>query len=180
MLFVRSRDRTAEVWHRFVVPSEGFVVGDLSGLFAARVVANADRALVLFSALAAHLARQVEVAVEDVRSGQNWRGSGIDRDAVREAALRAAVTLSVVAGVELAVWDDQAQVTLSPHLEVHVYARSERWYYFLRGLDLERFDEIPPRSWRLDRAAFPSAPALSAALRHLTDDLHLTSLPVPP
>jgi hypothetical protein len=173
-VFLRSRERPAEVWQRFVLPSEGFELLDRPGLFAARVVANADRAVVVFSALASHLDARVRVALDDRRGDRRWSGAAVDRDLLREVVLRAGVELSVAAGTEVAAWDDGAQITLSDHLDVVVYARSERWYYVLRGLGLTRHDAIAPRSWRIDRGAFPAAPSLALVVREIAQSLALT------
>jgi hypothetical protein len=172
-MFIRGRERIAEVWHRFRLPQEGFTIDQRDGIFEARVVANADRAVDFFLSLAEHLPSAVNVAIDDVRSRRRWTASGISRAAVQDEVSRLRPELIAHAGLEFALFDDRDQLTLSRHLEVFVYARTDRWYYFLRALDLRQYRTLSHRSWRLTPDGFPAAPQLDSALRALIQRLEL-------
>ncbi len=172
-MFIRSRERVSEVWHRFHLPHEGFVLTEHRGLFEARIVANADWAVELFLLLTERLSPTVCVSLEDVRTNRRWSRGTLPLAAARDAALRLRKPLVVNAGVECAFYDEDDQITLSPHMEVFVYGRSDRWFYFLRDLGLERRRALPPRSWHLARHEFPPAPALEPALLEVVERLGL-------
>jgi hypothetical protein len=172
-MFVRGRERVAEVWNRFRLPQEGFVVAEDRGLFEARIVANADWAIDLFLVLADRLGDTVRVAVEDYRNARRWSGAEVKTARARDAILHVRPLLIRYAGVECSLSDDEDQVTLTPHLEVFVYGRSDRWFYFLRDLGLRRYRTLASRSWRLRREEFPEAPALAAALDDVATELGL-------
>ena len=63
-MFIRTRERMADMWHRFRPPEEGFVFNERDGLFEARIVPKATRAIDLFLLLSFHLDSSVRVAVE--------------------------------------------------------------------------------------------------------------------
>src|SRR5690606_3501696 len=112
---------------------EGFESRVLGRLFRARVVAPADRSLQVFHELSAHLASRIAVEIEDLRSGERWRGDDVDRDAVRGAVDVARDILTRHAGVEITLFDAEDQITLAGHLELVIYSFTARWYYLLRG-----------------------------------------------
>ncbi len=172
-MFIRGHERVAEVWRRFHLPHAGFVVTEHRGLFEARIVANADRAVELFLLLSERLSDTVCISLEDVRSDRRWSRGNLPLAAARDAALRLRSLLVANAGLECAFHDDDDQITLSPHLEVFVYGRSDRWFYFLHDLGLEPFRTLALRSWRLARHEFPPAPALEPALAEIVERLGL-------
>ena len=163
-MFIRGHEHESQIWHRFRFPIEGFVVNDRAGMFEARVVANASWILDLFLALSERLRPRVGVALDDVRSQRRWRNSALLLSDARDAMIRLRPPLLAHAGVEFAIFDEDDQVTLTPHLELFIYGRTERWYYFLRDLGLRRYRSIEPRSWRLHPDEFPPAPALAQAV----------------
>ena len=172
-MFIRGRERIAEVWPRFQAPSEGFVVAEHRGMFEARVVANADRTLDLFLELARHLRPRVGVHIEDVRARAEWGANDVARDDARSEVRRVRSILAAHAGVECTLYDESDQITLTAHLEIFVYATTERWYYFLRDLGLPRYRYLTVRSWRPERDEFPPAPAASTAVTEMAAHLGL-------
>jgi hypothetical protein len=172
-MFIRGRERVAEVWRRFHLPQEGFVLTEHRGLFEARIVANADWAVDLFLLLSERLSDTVCVSLEDVRADRRWSRGSLPLAMARDAALRLRKLLVANAGLECAFYDDDDQITLSPHLEVFVYGHSDRWFYVLRDLGLERHRTLALRSWHLARHEFPPAPALEPALAEIVERLGL-------
>lgn len=172
-MFIRGRERASEIWHRFHFEVEGFVVSDRDGRFEARIVANATWAVDLFLALSERLRPRVGTWLEDVRTGRRWFSTGILLSDAREAVISLRSALASHAGVEWALFDEDDQITLSPHLEIFVYARTERWFYLLRDLGLRRYRSVAPRSWRLERDEFPAAPLLDGLLSDVVGRLDL-------
>ena len=171
-MFVRTPYHPAEVWQRFALPDEGFEFNGAAPLFHARVVAPSDRAVALFHELAADLGDTIAVRIDDSRRTRtdeevHWHGLALERDRVRSGIAGIREPLARYAGVEIALFDEEDQITLRPHLDLHIHARTPRWYPLLRGAGLPRYTAIPPRSWQVGRPVFPSAPALDDALREL-------------
>jgi hypothetical protein len=175
-MFIRGHEHESQIWHRFHFAVEGFVVADRGGLFEARVVANASWVLDLFLALTERLRPRVAITLDDLRSGRRWRNPALLLSNARDAIIRLRPSLLAHGGVEFAVYDEDDQVTLTPHLELFIYGRTERWYYFLRDLGLRRYRTIEPRSWRLKPDEFPAAPALEHAIAECVERLTLESV----
>ena len=163
MLF-RGRQPEATVWRRFRSGIDGFTFTREDGYFAARIAANAERVVDLFHALAEQLPPAVDVAIEDVRAGRSWTGEGVALPDVRDALARLRVPLATYGGVEVAVYSAEDQLTLSPHLELFVYGRTDHWLYILQGKGLEKVPALRPRRWKRSRGDFRPAPAISGAV----------------
>ena len=160
MLF-RGRQPEATVWRRFRSGIDGFTFAREDGYFAAHIAANAERVVDLFHALAEELPPAVDVAVEDVRAGRSWTGEGVALPDVRDSLARLRVPLATYGGVEVAVYSAEDQLTLSPHLELFVYGRTDHWLYILQGKGLEQVRALRPRRWKRSRTDFKPAPAIS-------------------
>jgi hypothetical protein len=163
MLF-RGRQPEATVWRRFRSGIDGFTFTREDGYFAAHIAANAERVVDLFHALAEELPPAVDVAIEDVRAGRSWTGEGIALPDVRDVLARLRVPLATYGGVEVAVYSAEDQLTLSPHLELFVYGRTDHWLYILQGKGLEQVRALRARRWKRSRADFRPAPAISGAV----------------
>ena len=144
-------------------------------MYSARVFANAERAVDLFHALTGHLPPAVAAHVWDVRTDQRWSGSGLALPDVRDAFARLRTPLSIFAGVEFTLVGPEDQLSLSASLDVHVHARSDRWYYLLIGTGLVPSAPLRPRTWRLAPHEFPPAPEMRGALDRAIQRLGLTS-----
>lgn len=183
-MFVRVPEQPPEVWQRFRLPDEGFEFGEAGSLYRARIVAGSQRALSHFHALIGYLASSVSLRLQDIRPVDphqpretedeqvlagfaSWQGDGLDQEKVRIAMHGARGVLAREGGVEVAVFDDEDQVSLGPNLDVFVYARTARWYPLLRGLGLVRYQAIPPRSWRLRPTEFPPSEAVRRTIRDI-------------
>lgn len=175
MVLFRGREHESVIAHRFrsVRARFSFTSGD--GIFSARVFANAERAVDLFHALSGNLPPAVDVHIWDVRSEQRWSGSALALEDVRDSYARLRTPLSIFAGVEFTLVGAEDQLSLSPSLEVHVHARSDRWYYLLVGTGLLPGTPPKPRTWRLAPSEFPAAPDMRGALDRAVERLGLTS-----
>jgi hypothetical protein len=172
MLF-RGRQPETSVWRRFRSGSDDFTFTQESGYFEARVGANAERVVDLLHALAEQLPPAVDVAIEDVRERRTWRSSSVALPDVREAIARLKAPLAAYGGVELAVYSAEDQLTLTPDLELFIYARTDRWLYILQGKGLHETTSYEPQSWRFDADALGPAPELSDAVAAAAERLGL-------
>ena len=174
-MFFRGRQPEAVVWKRFRSGTDSFAFWSEGDYFAAQVVANAERVVDLFHALSEHLPPAVDVAIEDVRGARQWRGEGVALPDVRETIARLKLPLSTYGGVEFAVYTSEDQLTLTPQLELFIYARTERWLYLLKGKGLEERPSVETRSWRLSRSGFAPAADLSHAVDAAAERLALVT-----
>jgi hypothetical protein len=175
VVLFRGREHESVIAHRFrsVRARFSFSAGDQ--MFSARVFANAERAVDLFHALSGHLPPAVDVHIWDIRSDQRWSGSALALEDVRDAYARLRTPLSIFAGVEVTLLGPDDQLSLSAALEVHVHARSDRWYYLLVGTGLLPGAPLKARTWRLAPHEFPPAPEMRGALERAVQRLGLTS-----
>jgi hypothetical protein len=175
VVLFRGRQQESVIAHRFRSVRARFSFEAADGLFSARVFANAERAVDLFHALSGNLPPAVAVHVWDVRTDQRWSGSALALEDVRDAFARLRTPLSIFAGVEFTLVGSDDQLSLGASLDVHVHARSDRWYYLLIGTGLVPGAPLKPRTWRLAPNEFPPAPEMRAALERAIEKLGLTS-----
>lgn len=174
MVFIRGRHPEAVIWRHFRRPGDGFSFGrKKGGVYEARLLPNADRAIDLFLALLENLEPAVDVFIHDWRSGERWAGSDLATGDVRDTIARARQTLGKCAGLEISVNTDTEQLALSANLELFIYAATDRWLYLLQGKGLRRVQDLRPRSWKLLQGEF--APSLEAerALRLIVERLRM-------
>lgn len=149
-----------------------FVFRKEAEVHVAEVALPPEAAVELFSTLLDQMPSQVDFALECLRGGRRFVGEGLHLAEVREAVTRLKVPLVASGGVEVAVYTGEEQVSLSPMLDLWIYARSDRWLYILRGQGLEETPELPRRTWMLGRREFTGAPelveAVTAAAERLT------------
>ena len=93
---------------------------------------------------------------------------------VRDAIARLKVPLATYGGVEISLYTADDQLTLTPQLELFIYARSDRWLYLLQGKGLEERAALADRSWRAQGWDRAPAPTLSAAIATAAERLSLT------
>ncbi len=170
-------------WRRFRAGGDGFTFTrepDESGAgdyYTAHVVAPAERVLDAFLALTVNLPDQVDVAIDEVRSDRQWLGPDVSLAEARDEIGRLKVPLIAYGGVEIALYNREDQVTLSPWLELFIYARTDRWLYLLQGHGLEERRVLRPRRWKMSRSAFQPAPAISQAVSAVAQRLTLRARP---
>lgn len=175
MIF-RGRNPETSIWHRFRSATDSFTFSREKDHYAAHVVANAERVVDLFHTLLAQLPPAVDMVVLDERSGRSWKGEALPLPDVRDAIARLKAPLAEGAGVELAVYTSEDQLTLNGMLELFIYARTDAWYYVLQGKGLEESRRVRTRSWRGRRRILPSSPQLATALEALVTSLGLAAL----
>ncbi len=174
-MFIRAPYADGASPYHFRTAIDGFVFGRRGdgGIFEARIHANADRAIDLFLACFDHLPPALSLDIDDARSGERWLGAELANDELRDAIARAKLQLSTTAGMEITVFTDDEQVTLTPNLQVVIYARSDRWLYLLQGKGLKRVRTLEPRSWTLERGEFPPSADSMRALGSIVLRLRL-------
>ena len=172
-MFFRGRSPEQSVWKRFRSGIDGFTFLKESDYYAAHLVATAERVVDLFHALTEHLSPAVDVAVEDARSSRKWKAENVALPDVRDALARLKVPLATYGGVEFSVYTPEDQLTLNTHLELFIYARTDRWLYILQGKGLQEQRMVRTKSWKLSRTQFPPAPELEDALASAVERLGL-------
>jgi len=173
-MFFRGRQPEAAVWRRFRASADGFTFAEEKDFYSAHVVANAERVVDLFYTLAEQLPPAVDVVVEDLRSGRTWKGEALALIDVREAVARLKQLVARYGGVEMSIFTAEDQLTLNPHLELFIYARTDQWFYILQGKGLEERRMVRTRSWRLKRSEFAPAPDLVQAVAAAAERLALS------
>lgn len=172
MLF-RGRQPAASVWRRFRSGSDEFSFARVGEHYEARVAANAERVVDLLHALAEHLPPAVDVSMADTRAGRAWRGMDVALPDIREGVARLKAALAAYGGVELAVYTGEDQLTLTPDLELYIYARTDRWLYILQGKGLVETQTPEPEAWRLRPDELGPAPDLAESLAAAAERLGL-------
>ena len=172
-MFFRGRQPEVSVWRRFRTNADGFTFRQEGDHYTAHAVANAERMVDLFHNLAEYLPPAVDVALEDVRTGRSWRGESAPLPDVRETIARLKMPLATYGGVEFAIYSSEDQLTLTPNLELYIYSRSDKWLYLLEGRGLEEQSRVSPKSWKINRQAFPAAPDLVNAVATAAERLAL-------
>jgi hypothetical protein len=172
-LFFRGRTPEASIWRRFRASADGFTFIQESDYYAAHVVANAERVVDLFYTLCEQLSPAVDLVIEDLRGGQTWKGEGVALPDVREQIAKLKILLARYGGIELSVFTSEDQLTLNPHLELFIYARTDRWLYLLEGKGLEEQKRVRTKSWKMKREDFPAAPELASAIAAAVERLGL-------
>jgi hypothetical protein len=163
-MFFRGRQPEGSIWRRFRSGVDGFTYVHEDDYYAAHVVSTAERTTDLFYALSEHLPPAVDVHVDDLRAGTQYEGEHLALPDVRETLAKLKVPLSQAGGVEIAVFSAEDQLTINQHLELFIYARTDRWLYLLQGKGLQEVRAVRTKSWKLRRTDFQPAPDLEAAL----------------
>lgn len=174
MMLFRGRNPDVTVWKRFRSGVDGFTFEKNGEHYEAYVAANAERVVDLFYTLSELLAPAIDTVIADVRSEATWTGESIALPDVRDAVARLKVPLATYGGVEFSLFTADDQLTLTPQLELFIYARSDRWLYLLQGKGLEERAALADRSWRSQAWDRAPAPTLSAAVAAAAERLALT------
>jgi hypothetical protein len=172
MLF-RGKQPEASIWRRFRASSDGFTFTEEDGVFTAHVVANAERVVDLFWTLSDLLGPAIDLHVDDLRSGRSWHGESLPLTDVRDTIARLRLLLARYGGTQISLYTSEDQLSLNEHLELFVYAKSDKWLYLLEGRGLEEMGRVSPKSWKIKRQAFPAAPDLVNALASAAERLGL-------
>src|SRR4051812_7697718 len=174
MIF-KGKEREASVWRRFRTSADGFTYAKDGELWAAHVVASAERVADLFYILTADLPENVDVFIDDLRSGRSWKGEGRQLAEVREAVARLKSLVGRFGGLEISVYTDEDQLTLNPFLELFIYSKQDRWSQLLEARGMEIQPRVRTKSWKENRHQFPAAPELVSAVAGAVERLGLTA-----
>ena len=168
-----------DVANRFRRDSDWFVASKIDDIFVARIGAVSERIVDLLPALAFHLDPAVDVVIESFRDRKIWRGSLLALPDVRDALGRLRLPLSMYGGVEVSLVTPVDQLTLTPELELVVYARSDRWFFLLEGMGIMERIQIPSAVWISDRNTLRPIDDLSSALASAAERLNLSESNAP-
>lgn len=174
MIF-RGRTQHVTVWRRFRSGHDGFTfVSAPEGHFEAHVAANAERAVDLMYVLTEYLPPAVDVAITDRRTRTTWQGNDVALPDLRDVIARLKIPLATYAGVDIAVYTAEDQLSLTAQLDLYAYGHSDRWLYLLQARGLEQYRAVAEKAWRgqpWDRAP---APVLATAVASAVERLSLT------
>jgi hypothetical protein len=174
MMLFRGRNPDITVWRRFRSGVDGFTFDKKGEHYEAYIGANAERVVDLFFTLSEHLPPAIDLVIADLRSEATWKGESVALPDVRDAIARLKVPLATYGGVEFSLYNADDQLTLTPQLELFIYARSDRWLYLLQGKGLEEKASLADRSWGSQSWDRAPAPTLSAAIAAAAERLALT------
>jgi hypothetical protein len=158
---------------RFRNAGDWFVTSQRDGVSCVRVVATAERTMDLLHALSLHLDPAVDVELHDMRRGRQWHGELLPLPDLREVVGRLRLPVSAHGGVEISLYTDVDQLTVTPELLLVVYSRSERWPFLLAGLGLEECAVMPPPHWMPARSALAPQPEVEMAIDRAVERLTL-------
>ncbi|MBA2708215.1 MAG: hypothetical protein H0U59_10480 [Gemmatimonadaceae bacterium] len=174
MMLFRGRNPDVTVWKRFRSGLDGFTFSKQGTHYEAYIAANAERVVDLFHTLSEQLSPAIDLVLADLRSEATWQGESVALPDVRDAVARLKVPLATYGGVEISLYTPDDQLTLTPQLELYIYARSDRWLYLLQGKGLEERASLADRAWGSQAWDHAPAPTLSAAINAAAERLSLS------
>ena len=92
------------------------------------------------------------------------------------AAVRLRLALAAYGGVEISVFTDTDQLTLTPEMLLVIYARTDRWAFLLDGMGLLERDGMPTPTWVPSRATLRPEAQLEQALQAAAERLRLEEI----
>ena len=173
MAFFRGPVPEVSVWRRFRDASDTYQVLRRDGLVGTRAIGNAEAMGELFLELVPEFPDIFTLVVDDWRQQLTWRGETVTQFALLDAMYTLRVPLIGAGGVEFTLEAGGDQLSLSAHLEVVTWSRTDRWAYLMDRAGLRERPRVRGRLWRPDRGAFAPANVLSANVRTLADTLAL-------
>ena len=173
MKFFKPRPAKEVLSGRFRSAAEVFAMRKEGGVYVAEVRTSPERSVELFHELTEHMPDIVDLALEDFRTGRNYRGEGLHLAEVTDTVARLKVPLAASGGLELSVYTGEEQLCLGPMLDLWSYAKSDRWLYLLLGRGLEECVDLPPREWNVGLKEFSGAPELVDAVSSTAERLTL-------
>lgn len=135
------------------------------GLVGTRALGNAEAMVELFLEMVPEFPNIFSLTVDDWRNQQSWRAESVTQAALLDAFYTLRVPLIGAGGVEFTLDSVTDQLSLSAHLEVVTWSRTDRWLYLLDRAGLRERPRVRGRLWRPARGAFPPANTLSAGVR---------------
>lgn len=173
MAFFREPVPEVSVWRRFRNATDTFAVMRRDGLIGTRALGNAEAMVELFLELIPEFPNLFVLTVDDWRNDQVWRAEGIAQAALLDTIYALRVPLIGAGGVEFTLECPGDQLSLSAHLEVVTWSRTDRWLYLLERAGLQERPRVRGRLWRPARRAFAPAGNLTAGVKSLVKALAL-------
>jgi hypothetical protein len=164
------------VWRRFRDAADTYAVLRREGLVGTRALGNSEAMVELFLELVSEFPNLFSLTVDDWRNQTVWRADGVTQAALLDAFYPLRVPLIGAGGVEFTLESAGDQLSLSAHLEVITWSRTDRWLYLLDRAGLAERPRVRGRLWRPDRGAFAPAGSLSAGVKTFATTLALQSV----
>jgi hypothetical protein len=171
--FFKTRPAKEIISGRFRPAADLFAIRKEKDVYVAEVRTGPDQAIDLFHDLIEQMPEVVDLSLDCIRTGRRYIGEGLQLTEVTETVARLKVPLVASGGVELSVYTAEEQLSLSPMLDLWIYAKSDRWLYFLLGKGLEETGTLPARGWTVAPGEFSGAPELVDALTQTAERLTL-------
>ncbi|HYW51256.1 MAG TPA: hypothetical protein VE861_11650 [Gemmatimonadaceae bacterium] len=173
MAFFREPVPEVSVWRRFRDASDTYMVLRRDALVGTRALGNAEAMVELFIELVPEFVNIFTLTVDDWRNEAVYRAEGVTQAALLDAFYALRVPLIGAGGVEFTLESPTDQLSLSAHLEVVTWSRTDHWLYLHDRAGLRERPRLRGRLWRPDRGAFPPASGLTAGLRTFVRSLAL-------
>lgn len=173
MAFLRARLPAVVIWPRFRSGVDEFSCTADGGVWVVRMAAGAERTAALFHGLTDEMPPVVNAAIVRARDGAAWRGDSLALADVRESMARLRPPIAAVGGFELSVYTADDQLTLTPQIELYIYARSDRWRYLLQRRGMVERDAIADRRWARSVDDFVASAEADAAVAAAVERLGL-------
>lgn len=170
----RGQVPDVSVWRRFRDTTDAYAVMHRDGLVGTRALGNAEAMVALFLELVGEFPGMFSLHVDDWRDDAAWTAGEVTQAGLLDAfhAIRVGVISS--GGVEFTLTSAEEQLSLSAHLEVVTWSRTDRWLYLHDRAGLRERPSVRGRLWRPKRGAFPQSEAVTSGLRGFVQALGLT------
>jgi hypothetical protein len=169
--FFRGPVPEVSVWRRFRDASDTYAVMRRDGLIGTRALGNAEAMVELFLELVPEFPNLFALTIDDWRNSVVWRAEGVTQAALLDAFYPLRVPMIGAGGVEITLECPGDQLSLSAHLEVVTWSRTDRWLYLHERAGLAEKPRVRGRLWRPARGAFPAAGNLTAGINALAKSL---------
>lgn len=171
-----SSRESSSISQRFRSAADWFTSSEQGGIYTFQIGANSERAVDLMHVLSAHFPERAQLAITSHRDRKSWCSDDCARAEIRDVLARLKLLLAGYGGVEISVFNDTDQLTLTPELQVVVYSRNNSWRDRLLKIGLERRKVPPAVVWRPSRTEMRSAPELTDSLALAVRRLGLTAV----
>jgi hypothetical protein len=171
--FFRGEQPEVSVWRRFRDGTDAYSVTRRDGLVNSRALGNAEAMVELFIDLVPEFPNIFSLTIDDWRNDLVWRAESVTQSALLEAFYPLRVPVIGSGGVEFTLVAEDEQLSLSAHLEVLTWSRTDRWLYLMDRAGLRERPRVRGRLWRPARGTFPPASTLSAGVLAVARSLAL-------
>lgn len=173
MALFRGPVPEVSVWRRFRDATDIYAVVRRDGLVGTRALGNSEAMVELFLELVSEFPNLFALTLDDWRNRRVWRAEGVTQSALLDAFYSLRVPLLGAGGVEFTLESAGDQLSLSAHLEVITWSRTDRWLYLHDRAGLRERPRVRGRLWRPERGAFAPAGTLTAGVKTFVTALAL-------